>query len=61
MRLKGLEAWLPEPKERCFFGTDIPEAEKKAWNEGRESLDGWFRKLTLWERIKIAYKGYLLG
>lgn len=58
----SLEDWLPDPNDKmtCVFGTDIPPEIKRAWQEGRESLDQFYQSLSLWERIKLAFKGYIL-
>ncbi len=62
MRLKGLSAWLPKKAEnqKCFFGTDLSQEWKKGWHDGRQSLNTFFGSLSLRERIKIAWRGYII-
>lgn len=57
--LVGLASWLPTT-ETDFFGLNLSADYRKGWDEGRESFMGWYKKLTLWERIKIAFRGTLL-
>lgn len=52
--------WMPKENKPCFFGTDLSEDYRKGWDEGRESFKGWYRKLSLWDRIKILFRGELL-
>lgn len=59
---KGLKAWLPKKakNQKCFFGTDLSQDWKNGHNAGRQNLNSFFGSLTLWERLKIAWRGYIL-
>lgn len=61
-RLKGLKAWLPSKTKgkKCFFGTDLSKDWKDGWNDGRKGLNDHFGTLSLLERIKIAFRGYII-
>lgn len=54
------EEWLPKD-DVDFFGLKLSKDWKDGWADGRSSLNGWYMKLTLWERFKLAYRGYLIS